>query len=117
MKKERKRMLARAVGFAMTAVMFVSSNGMVLAAETAGPNGANEIIDSGGMTNQTMEEHSAVEISSADDWGRIFEYLSGNYVLTGDINLKNIGGGVQIQEVTKHLLRVLSTEMDILFPM
>lgn len=98
MKKGRKRMLARAVGFAMTAVMFVSSNGMVLAAETAGPNGANEIIDSGGMPNQTLEEHSAVEISSANDWGRIFEDLSGNYVLTGDIDLKNIGGGYKFRK-------------------
>lgn len=93
MRKRKKRILSRAVGIAMAAVLLATSNGVVLAAEYVQPNAENEITDSQ-TTEPVVEERSdaAAEIASAEDLAKISEDLSADYILTQDIDLKNIRG-------------------------
>lgn len=79
----------------MTAILFVTSNGMVMAAGYAQPNAENEIIDNE-ITDPVVGESSdtVVEIASAEDLVKTGEDLSADHILTQDIDLKNIGGGV-----------------------
>lgn len=99
MRKGRKRIISRVMGIAMTAVLLATSNGAVLAAEYAQPNAESEITD-GEITESVVEESSdaPVEIASAEDLAKIGEDLSADYILTQDIDLKNVGGGYKFRQ-------------------